>query len=69
LLGSDADSEHSDVDADAKIIVKSAISSQNVTLMNIYSSMDAAIILYAMRQKKGTNFLLYASLLILDRNW
>ena len=64
LLGSGADSGHSDADADAKISCGNfymeyrvnnckkcsnsffAISSQHVTVMNIYSSMDAAIILY-----------------------
>ena len=55
LLGNDADGGHNDTDAGAKICANDckkcwnsffAISSQHVTVMNIYSSMDAAIILY-----------------------
>jgi len=54
LLGSDADSGHNDVDAhlysvnNCKKCSNSfvAISSQHVSVMKIYSSMDAAIILY-----------------------
>ena len=62
LLGSDADSGHNDVDADVKICASAhlysvnnckkcsnsfvAISSQHVSVMKIYCSMDAAIILY-----------------------
>jgi len=51
LLGSDEDGRHSDVDADAKIVNNCkkcsnslfAISSQHVTVMNVYSGMHAAI--------------------------
>ena len=31
--------------------------------------MSIAVFIYTVRQKKGTNFLLCAPLLILDRNW
>jgi len=59
LLGSDADSGRNDADTDAKICASThlyncrkcsnslfAISSRHVTVIIIYSSMDAAIILY-----------------------
>ena len=55
LLGNYADGVHNDTDAGVKICANDckkcwnsffAISSQHVTVMNIYSSMDAAIILY-----------------------
>ena len=37
------------------------------TVCIINACIDACM--YTVRQKKGTNFLLCASLLILDRNW